>query len=349
MMNNVFVVVPALAPEENLLSPLVDKLIKDFGHVVLVDDGSDESYRSVFDAQEKKGAIVLRHYINCGKGRAMKTAMHYILSSFKDVDAIVTADSDGQHSAEDITKVAQACMRYPHAYVLGCRDFDSDNVPQKSKMGNKITRNVFKIFVGLNITDTQTGLRGMSKEVATKLLSTAGERYEYETNTLIDCKEKDIPIEEVEIQTIYINGNETSHFNPIKDSWRIYRLFLKYMIVSVSSFVVDLAFFTLFLNVFNGNANAAFISTVCARILSSLYNFFINSKAVFKKQSQTSIIKYFILVVVQMFVSATVVNWLSKKFSAVVLLKVIVDCIIFVVNFIIQREWVFKNKGGENK
>ena len=67
----------------------------------------------------------------------------------------------------------------------------------------------------------------MSPEVAKKFLATTGERFEYETNTLIECKEQEIPIVEETIETIYIDNNSESHFNPIKDSIRIYKLMLK--------------------------------------------------------------------------------------------------------------------------
>lgn len=346
MNKNIFVVIPAYQPNEKLLLPLVEELVKDFPHIILVDDGGGNQYKSTFDKCKELGATVLVHYKNYGKGRGLKTALNYILSTYDEIDAIVTADSDGQHSKEDIEKVAEAVMAHPEAYVLGCRDFDDDSVPGKSKFGNKTTRNVFRIFVGLNITDTQTGLRGMSKQVASDLLAVAGERYEYETNALIACKEYDIPLFEVPIQTIYIDNNSESHFNPLRDSMMIYKLFLKYIFASVSSFLIDLALFTFFYKViFKGNADAAFISTIIARILSSLYNFFINSKLVFKKMNQSSLLKYFILVVVQMFISAFVVNILSKlNPNMTIWIKVIVDTVIFIANFVIQREFVFKNK-----
>jgi putative flippase GtrA len=82
-----------------------------------------------------------------------------------------------------------------------------------------------------------------------------------------------------------------------------------------------------------------------ARIISSLYNFFVNGKLVFKRANKTSILKYGLLVVIQMFVSGYSVSFLNKIFNiSSVFIKIIVDSIIFVINFIIQREWVFKNK-----
>jgi len=345
--NDVVVVIPTLNPNEKIMSEFMDKLTKSFKNIIIVNDGSRDSYEKYFSDYEKKGIKVLKHHINYGKGRALKTALNYILNEYKDIKAIVTADSDGQHSPEDILKVANKTKKHPKAYVLGSRNFKQSNVPFKSRYGNIITRNIFKIFIGIKITDTQTGLRGMSPEVAKKFLATTGERFEYETNTLIECKEQEIPIVEETIETIYIDNNSESHFNPIKDSIRIYKLFIKYILSAVSSFIVDILLFALFMHILPDNIKYRIITcTIIARVISSLYNYFVNSKLVFKKAGHNAIIKYFILVIVQMFASGILVDTLSKNVFTFnpTLVKVIVDSVIFVVNFFIQREWVFKKK-----
>ncbi len=340
-MKDVFVVIPTLNPEENIFLPFMDKLINEFSHVIVVNDGSDNKYDKVFAKLNKK-IIVLNHYINMGKGRAMKTAINYILNNYKEVGSIVTADSDGQHTISDIKACAKASIKNPDAYVLGCRNIKGSNVPFKSKYGNVITRFIMKLFIGLSISDTQTGLRAMSKKVATKFLTTKGERYEYETNTLIECKTDSIPIVEVPIETIYINNNSGSHFNPFKDGLSIYKLFFKYIFASISSFLVDVLLFALFIRLLS-MPNEAFVATVIARIISSIYNYFVNSKLVFKHMSKKSFGKYVILVIVQMLVSALSVNYLGRVLSInIVLIKVIIDIIIFMVNFVVQREFIFK-------
>ena len=343
---DVVVVIPTLNPNEKIMMPFIDELIKIFSNVIVVNDGSKKKYDKFFDELKKKKIIVLKHYINYGKGRGLKTALNYVLNEYPDCKAIVTADSDGQHSVSDILKVAESAKKHPNAYVLGTRDFKKSNVPFKSRYGNIITRNVFKLFVGLNITDTQTGLIGMSPKVAVKFLNVSGERFEYETNTLLECKEKDIPIKEEVIETIYIGDNSGSHFNPLKDSVRIYKLFIKYIFSAGASFLIDLALFTIFVKVFKEHALKIIIATIIARIISSLCNYFINSKMVFKKAERSSIVKYYILVILQMFASAISVDLLSKYVFSFnpTLVKVIVDLMIFIVNFNVQREWVFKNK-----
>ncbi len=340
-MKDIFVIVPSYKPNEKIMTNFMKELKKSFKNIIIVNDGSGDSFDSYFNSF-KKDAILLTHHINQGKGRAIKTAFNYLLSEHPNFTAAVTADCDGQHSVIDINKCAEKVIENPNSLVLGTRDFNQKNVPKKSKFGNKITRNVFKMFIGLNITDTQTGLRGFSNKTAKIFLKTKGERYEYETNMLIDCKENNIKINEVDIQTIYIDNNKTSHFNPLKDSLSIYKLFLKYIVSALSSFLIDIILFSIFISIFKMKDNI-FISTVLARIISSIYNFSINKKLIFKKSTKTSIYKYFALVVIQMFISALSVTLLTNIFKiSSVVIKIIVDSIIFIINFIIQRDWVFK-------
>lgn len=336
-MKDIFVIVPTYNPDVNITTKFIKDLEKKVDNIIIVNDGCRDEFNDYFKTFNKH--IVLTHHVNQGKGRALKTAFNYLLDKHPNFKGAVVADCDGQHSVEDIIKVGNEVIKNPSKLILGARDFDQNDVPSRSKFGNKITRGVFKIFIGLNITDTQTGLRGYSKELIPIFLKTKGERYEYETNMLIECKEKDIPIKEVKIKTIYIEENKTSHFNPIKDSIMIYKLFIKYIVSALSSFALDILLFSIFL-IFTENI---MLSTIIARTISSIYNFYINKKLIFKKSTKNSMIKYFILVVVQMFISGFLVNELDTILNInTTIIKIIVDSVIFVVNFIIQREWVFK-------
>jgi len=336
-MKDIFVVIPSYNPNTKIMSKFINELEKKVNNIIIVNDGCKSEFDDYFKTLKKH--TILTHHVNQGKGRALKTAFNYLLDKYPNFKGAVVADCDGQHSVEDIIKVGNEIIKNPNKLILGVRDFNQKDVPPRSKFGNKITRGVFKVFIGLNVTDTQTGLRGYSKELIPTFLKTKGERYEYETNMLIECKEKDIPVKEVKIKTIYIEDNKTSHFNPIKDSIAIYKLFIKYILSAFSSFILDIFLFSIFL-LFTKHI---MLSTILARTLSSMYNFYINKKLIFKKSTKNSMIKYFILVIVQMFVSGFSVSWLDKILNiSATLIKVLVDTIIFIINFIIQREWVFK-------
>ena len=347
-MENVVVLIPAYEPEKNFLK-FLDELKKEFKNIVVVNDGSGKKYKDIFNEIKNKDIIVIENFINMGKGRALKNGINYILQNYNEDSVIVTADSDGQHLVNDIKLCEKKCLEKPERLILGSRNFNEDNVPIKSKFGNKLTSSMFKLFIGLNINDTQTGLRAFSCRNAKEFLKIEGERFEYETNVLIATKKLRIPIEEVKIATVYINENKSTHFNPLKDSLNIYKLFFKYIMSSLSSFIIDIVFFTLFYNILFGvfDKEAILISTIIARIISSLYNCFINSKIVFEQEKlrKNQFIKYYILVIIQMLVSAFSVYIIDNiiNFNATVV-KIIIDSIIFVVNFYVQREWVFKER-----
>lgn len=348
-MSDYVVIIPAYKPHEKIMSDFMQELKKSFKNIVIVDDGSGKDYQSIFKKFEDMGITVLRHNVNMGKGRAIKTAFNYCLNTYPHLLGTITADCDGQHTVRDIKKCIEKLKEDPKKLVIGTRNFDEENVPFKSRYGNKITRNMFAAFVGIKITDTQSGLRAFGTENMRAFLTTSGERYEYETNMLIECKENSIEIAEVPIATVYINNNELSHFNPLRDSILIYKLFLKYILASLSSFFVDILLFTLFMhilpNINFGVITTIVIATIIARIFSSAYNFTINAKVVFKNKGKSSVIKYFILVVIQMFISAFLVSEIFKATNLnSTTLKIGVDILIFIANFVIQREWVFKNE-----
>lgn len=126
---------------------------------------------------------------------------------------------------------------------------------------------------------------------------------------------------------------------------------IKYVFASGTSFIIDLALFTVFHYIIKDHfpeSTSIFISTIFARILSSLYNYFINSRVVFKSKKRGALIGYYILVIVQMIVSATLVSITEKYIKGnVTLIKFIIDIMIFIVNYIVQRNIIFKETKKE--
>ncbi len=347
------IIIPSYEPDERLPGLLKDLKKAGFRNIVLVDDGSGEAYAHFFiEAEKVYGCKVLHHAVNQGKGRALKTAFNYCLGEFYGsscgLPGAITADSDGQHSPECILACADALLAHPDSLILGCRCFEGDNVPARSEFGNKCTRVVMKYLTGITVSDTQTGLRGIPVSFMEQLLKVKGERFEFETNMLLETKSKKIPIVEVPIRTIYIEENKTSHFNPIKDSLKIYMIFGKFLFSSLSSSVVDLVVFSMlcfFLRGMQwGNITYITVATVFARILSALYNYLLNLKVVFQSESsvKSTLPRYILLAVVQMSLSAFVVGKLYPLFGgAEVLVKIPVDILLFFLSFVIQREFVY--------
>ena len=151
------------------------------------------------------------------------------------------------------------------------------------------------------------------------------------------------------IETIYYEGNRSTHFRPLQDSLLVYGMFLKFIVASLSSAAIDLGLFALFTFLLRDNLPGYYIvvSTVLARVISSLYNFFINRQGVFKSEAglAKTMVKYYLLAVCQMALSAFGVSWLFGAFGGnETLIKIVVDTVLFMISFQIQREWVFKKK-----
>ncbi|MBO6239860.1 MAG: bifunctional glycosyltransferase family 2/GtrA family protein [Butyrivibrio sp.] len=347
---NIPIIIPAYEPDEKLVK-LVEELNRaELKPIVVVNDGSDkDKFGGIFSKVRENGAVVLEHAVNMGKGRALKTAFNYCLNRYEDLKGVITADSDGQHTLEDIRKCIDVLLRNPDTLVLGVRNFDESGIPARSVFGNKVTRRIMKLLVGIAITDTQTGLRGIGPDFMRYLLTEDGERFEFETNMLIATKDQGIKIIEVPIRTIYLEENKSSHFNPIVDSVRIYAIFLKFLFSSLSSSVVDMVMFSIFCAVFRNVPLAIgyiMVATILARVISAVYNFLINYKIVFKGKGDTAMaaVKYFLLAVCIMLLSGLFVTVGHGLFSGLpeIVVKVPVDCLLFLLSFIVQREVVYK-------
>lgn len=348
-MENITAIIPAYNPDKKFHTVIEGLIQAGFKHIIVVNDGTDKKFLSLFDKIEKnKKCVLITHEENFGKGRALKTGFKYFLKHFPNDIGVVTLDADNQHKVKDVVKCAKALKENPNKLILGVRNFDGENVPKKSKLGNKVTSLAFKIFCDLNISDTQTGLRAIPSIFVEKLLNTVGEKFEFETNMLLDTKVYGVKIIEVPIETVYINGNTTSNFNPLTDSFSIYKVIFKFMCSSFSSIICDYALFILLGIIFDflPHAFSLLIATVVARLISSFINFSLNRKLVFKNEAKfkKSIIKYYILVSTNILLSYAGIYLLTTNlnFNEVVA-KILMDVVLFMFSFKIQVKWVFKN------
>lgn len=220
-------VIPSYEPNSQLLDLLKALRQKQITNILIVDDGSSAEYQHFFDeAQKEFGAMVLHHEVNRGKGAALKTAFAWCLQNLKDLTGVVTADSDGQHAPEDIMLCMEKLYCAFDCLVMGARDFTLPNVPEKSKWGNEATNKIMKALYGLELADTQTGLRGIPKHFMEKLLDVKGDRFEYEMRMITCAWENNVMIEEVPIQTVYDSkDHHSTHFRPLIDTLEIYKVF----------------------------------------------------------------------------------------------------------------------------
>ena len=336
------IIIPAYNPDHHLLEVLKDLKKEINKKVIVVNDGSVGKDKIFKDAE--KYATILVHEVNKGKGAAMKTALKYIKENLKDEDGFVFVDADGQHKATDVLKMIKAFEEHKNSLIIGARVFSND-IPKKSLFGNKLTRFVFKMYTHKYVSDTQTGLRCLSTKYIPKLLKIDGDRYEYEMNMLVEFAKNKIDIVEVPIETIYEDKqNSTSHFNPIKDSFLIYKVFLKFFLSSVGSWLIDYIAFIILSLILGKKGFYVVLANVIARLISASFNYTMNKKVVFKKGSKT-LPKYILLAVIVLILNSAILYLLTNIINIpAAISKILVECILFMFSFKMQEIFVFKDK-----
>ena len=357
-LSKISVVLPSLDPDEKLIT-VVDGLLEyGFSHIILVNDGSKQENLHYFHdlAAAHPQITLLHHEVNKGKGAALKNAFRWFLDNRPEGLGVVTVDGDNQHHPEDTRRCCEQMLASGHA-VLGCRDFNQADVPARSSFGNKTTSLIFKLFVGMTISDTQTGLRAIPRDILEQLVDVYGDRFEYETNMLLAFKTKGIPFDEVKIRTVYIEENKSSHFRVIHDSWRIYKLilahFFRYTLSSMVSAVVDTGAFSLLSSLLKNSLSGMALTAaagIAARVISSLLNFFMNQRLVFKTKTSTgkAMLRYYMLALPQMAAQVLLTQGVYALFgipdSATGLrtvLYAVVMTVLYFASYMIQQRWVF--------
>jgi len=338
---NVPVLIPAFEPGDRLLE-LVEALAQsELPAIIVVNDGSGPAYQACFDALRLKPKVcLLEHAVNLGKGAALKTGINYALCGFPGLAGVVTADADGQHHPEDVLRVARRLAAQPGTLVMGVRRLGA-GVPLRSRLGNAITSRVVRLLVGQRLADTQTGLRGIPQFLLPRLLRIPSTGYEFELDMLIAARHQSCPLAQEPIRTMYPDGVRTSHFNPLLDSLRIYFVLLRFATVSLLSAVLDNAVFTLAYAL----APSILRAQVTGRLAAVAFNYLAARRAVFLSHQphRATAPKYLALVLASGAVSYGLINFLSAELSlSVIAAKILAESLLFIANFAIQRDFVFK-------
>jgi len=365
MRNRYIALIPAYEPEHKLTG-LVSELKNRGFDVVIVDDGSGPDYRELFE-ELAQDATVLTHSENRGKGAALKTGMRYInkymaytesvltsmgAETVSGRDAvIVTVDADGQHLPDDVQRVAEISMTRHDALVLGSRAL-SEDIPVRSRFGNTVTRHVYSAATGVNIHDTQTGLRAFHRSLIPRLLEIEGERYEYEINMLMHLASEGVPIIEERIETVYENNNSGSHFRTVRDSFRVYKEILKFSASSLASFAIDYVMYALLLAVTGaaGIANGLVVSNIGARLVSGTANYMMNKRLVFRSRTgfAKSAVQYILLAAFILAGNTIVLSTLAGTLGINSLLaKLITEVMFFAISWTVQKYVIFFREDGD--
>lgn len=339
----VAVLVPAYRPDRTLVEVVTGLSLRGITSIIVIDDGSGPAFTSIFDDLAMiNGVRILRHAVNLGKGAALKMAINDVLAFEPNLIGVVTADADGQHDPDDVVRVCQRLTESPGSLILGSRAFAGD-VPLRSRFGNALTRRVMHLVLGQKLRDTQTGLRAIPRAMLPRLLKLPATGYEFELEMLIAAKHQAVPVIELPVRTIYEPGNPTSHFQPLRDSMRIYFVLLRFSMISLVTALIDNLTFYL---AFRATGIIA-VSQLAGRSAAVLFNYRAVRRAVFFSDQPNRVLlpRYLLLVCVNALLSYGGIRLLSSFTPLGVFpSKILTESLLFIANFMIQRDFIFTRR-----
>ena len=337
------VVVPAYQPDRQLIEVVRGVRRVMTAPIVVVDDGGGPDYAAIFaEVATVSGVTVLRHAVNLGKGAALRTGFNHAVCAFPELTGVVTADADGQHAPEDIARIAAALEENPGALVLGVREFEGE-VPLRSRVGNRLSGFAYRLLVGESLSDTQTGLRGVPAKLLPDLLRSSAPGYEFELDALILARHHGFALVQRKIRTIYAGRNESSHFNPLRDSMRISLVLFRFSLVALATTFIDNAVFLLAYGAFGSVGPAQ----VLGRLAAAPFNYLSARKAVFLsgEPHRNTLPRYVALLVANGAVSYGLITALAAgPFPGALQAKIVAETVLFFVNFLVQRDVVFRRR-----
>ena len=216
------VVVPALN-EALRIRDVVQGALKHCPNVIVVDDGSDDG---TADAIADLPIVLLRHATRMGKGAGLRTGFAEALR--RGLDAVVTMDGDGQHSADDIPRLLAAANRRPGWIVIGARLRKRANQPRYRRLANEFGDWGIAWGTGYQVADSQSGQRLYPANVcALACAGIPGEDFVFEAQVVMSAAQElgtrcvSVPIE-ARYNVVHAAPDfRPSHFRPLRDLWRI--------------------------------------------------------------------------------------------------------------------------------
>ena len=355
------VVIPSYNPDVKL-SMFVDELIMSgFSDIIIIDDGSDFGIRNVettFEYVKKKAeCTILHHPTNLGKGMALKTGFKFCMHNRSKDTLVVTADDDGHYSVANINTCIEIYEeKFPEEspVLIASRDFTDSAYSTKRRVFNKLSGMAMTYLCGVDIKDVQTGLRLIPVKYMRQLLKIDGERFEYEINMLVELKYNKISTVEHIIPMEKETTVRYAHYNPIWDIFRIIAVMIKYVVSSLAATALDAIVFYLIILMMDDTllhidkSAGILYATIAARVVSSTFNCIVNKRTVFKSDEPMKrvIVKFYIFSLLRAIVSYGLVLGASYIFglyadTATVVVKLIVDLILFFAGYGIQKKFIF--------
>ena len=187
--------------------------------IYVVDDGSGDQ---TGEGGRGKGATVLVHPHNLGKGAALRTGIERALADGAAI--VVTLDADGQHPPEEIPRLVAPIVRGEADVVLGAR-VRTGAMPLGRRCSNWLSAVLASRIGDRPVPDAQTGFRALARRAA-ELVRPPETRYDFEAAFLLEALARGLRVRSVPIATVYTG--RPSHFRHWEDTWRVARVFTRY-------------------------------------------------------------------------------------------------------------------------
>ena len=344
-------VIPCFRPDDRLEEVVRGLVGAGFSDIIIVNDGSPAECDRFFAFTELYPQVtLLQHFVNRGKGAALKTAFTYFLQyRGKDYSGVVTVNADGYHTPRDVYRCARTMQQRRDQIVLCSRDYT--NMPRKLRRGNAVASFILRTGCGIRVSDTQSGLRAIPREYLVNFLRTRGNRFDYESNMLIDIAVYSLPFTEI---TAKAHPGSALHRIAFRDILKVYYQIIKFSLSSLACWTFEYLLYDLLILLLAGSVSVRLIY-YAARVVALSVNFCVNRRVVFRarRNIRRTALRYVAIQLPIMLISAEAVNGLASLIPssgkiAPMLVKIPVDTAMFILSYSLQREWVFRDdKNGD--
>ena len=215
--NSTYVILPAYK-EATRIQPVLESIAEKGYNMIVVNDGSSDNTLDVIKQTKRKYPDQIHIFsliINRGVGVATQTGFDAVFQF--DAKYVVSMDSDGQHSADDLDNVIKPLVSGEAQAVIGVRPLK--DMPMSRNFANAVMNLLTRIFYRVNVSDSQTGFRAITIDALRKIdINARG--YLISSEFIREVNDNNIPFAEVPIKTIYTPETQAKGTN-VKEAFKI--------------------------------------------------------------------------------------------------------------------------------
>lgn len=309
--------------------------------LILISDGLDDAYQPQLRQLESMGCVLLYHAVPLGLGRCIKTGLQYYQGHYPQGIGVVISGQREPFALDDLPQMLRSLTENPLSMTLGVAPHTRDTSINR-RIEYWLCRQLFAVVCGKRMQNVRSPLRSLPMSLLPKAAVLEGEDESYMLNLLLVLCRNTVPVQEVPI-------SQHASLDPIPlGMWgKLLVVIAAFLLSSVASAIIDYALF-----IFMQTRITPVILTcqVVARAISSVFNFTLNRKLVFAPVSGKGALgrmlaKYYILVIFSLGISTALLYLITHLLPiSPILAKPVVEAFMYILNFVVQRDVVFKSK-----